>query len=61
MRAIIDGNEIQTITGTRPRGQGSVLGLKIDIDKERESLVLTERPTNISYHRDAGTHIKHIK
>ena len=28
---IIDGNEIQTITGTRPRGQGCVLGLKIDI------------------------------
>ena len=58
---MIDGNEIQTITGTRPRGQGCVLGLKIDIDKERESLVLTDRLTNISYHRDAGTHIKYIK
>ena len=38
--------EINFVTKTRPRGQRCVLGLKRDIDKERESLILTDRPTN---------------
>ena len=29
---------------TRPRGQQCVLGIKRDIDKEREALILTDRP-----------------
>ena len=31
---------------TRPRGQRCVLGLKGDIDKERKSLILMDRPTD---------------
>ena len=31
---------------TRPRGQRYVLGIKRDIDKEREALILTDRPTD---------------
>ena len=41
---------------TRPRGQRCVLGLKGDIDDERD------RPTDgLIRHRDAGMHLKQIK